>query len=113
MDRNKAANRNSTEIRRSYSCDGSGAFSDDVAVLTCPMDWVKSLSFVVVLTRATDFFLCHVVRLSAIYIDPIGPSARAEVDAGWRVISSPANSAVKKFLEATKPLRPEASCRLL
>ena len=45
MDRNKAANRNSTEIRRSYTCDGSGAFGEEVAVLTCPMDWVKSLRF--------------------------------------------------------------------
>ena len=45
MDRNKAANRNSTEIRRSYTCDGSGAFGEEVAVLTCSMDWVKSLRF--------------------------------------------------------------------
>ena len=45
VDRNKAANRNSTEIVRSYSCDGLGAFGEEVAVMTCPMDWVKSLRF--------------------------------------------------------------------
>ena len=45
VDRSKAANRNSTEIGRSYSSDGSGALGEEVAVLTCPMDWVKSLRF--------------------------------------------------------------------